>query len=99
MIFAPTGKDVLAYVEALYAAVCSPDVREISQVQKMKKYMNYLGLGVDPRGEFLHQIRRVTTKADFMSVCRDFLEHSNPMSLEPFRLQLSSVDLLAGEHH
>src|SRR5438477_6217754 len=40
-------------------------VRELSQVQKMKKYMNYLGAGVEPTGQFLHRIRRATTKADF----------------------------------
>ena len=46
-IFVPRGFEVLAYVQALYDAVCSPDVRESAQVQKMKKYMNYLGLGVE----------------------------------------------------
>src|SRR5262249_26274390 len=55
-IFQPTGQDVLAYVRALYEAVCSPDVRELAQAQKMKKYMNYLGVGVEPAGQFLHQI-------------------------------------------
>jgi len=85
-IFIPTGQDVLAYVLALYEAVCSPDVREVSQVQKMKKYMNYLGVGVEPSGLFLHQIRRVTTKADFFRVCEEFLNHDQPMPLEPFAL-------------
>ena len=83
-LFAPRGHDVLAYVRALYDAVCSPDVRELSQVQKMKKYMNYLGLGVEPTGEFLHQVRRVETKADFFRVCDEFLNHDQPMPLEPF---------------
>src|SRR5213076_715504 len=58
-VFVPTGHDALAYVRALYHAVCPPDAREISHVQKMKKYMNYLGAGVEPTGQFLHQIRRV----------------------------------------
>src|SRR6185437_13120027 len=44
-VFVPRGHDVLEYIRALYDAVCSPDVREIAQVQKMKKYMNYLGVG------------------------------------------------------
>ena len=84
--FVPTGHDVLAYVHALYDAVCSPDARETAQVQKMKKYMNYLGLGVEPTGQFLHQIRRVTAKADFFRVCQEFLNHDRPMALEPFAL-------------
>ena len=82
-LFTPRGFEVLAYVRALYDAVCSPEVRENAQVQKMKKYMNYLGLGVDVEGRFLHQIRRVATKADFFRVCQDFLDHDQPMLLEP----------------
>jgi tRNA-dihydrouridine synthase B len=97
-LFIPRGYDVLAYVRALYEAVCSPDVREAAQVQKMKKYMNYLGVGVEPTGQFLHRIRRVTNKAEFFAVCRDFLDHDQPMTLEPFRLDLHPADLLAGEH-
>ena len=88
------GRDVLDYVRALYEAVCSPEVRESAQVQKMKKYMNYLGVGVESRGEFLHQIRRVTTKTDFFDICEAFLDHDQPMPLEPFALELQ-----ADRHH
>ena len=31
--------------------------------------MEVLGVGVEPTGQFLHQIRRVATKADFFRVC------------------------------
>lgn len=95
----PSGREVLAYVRALYEAVCCPDVQEAAQVQKMKKYMNYFGMGVEPTGEFLHQIRRATTKAEFFGICERFLAHDEPMPLEPFRLELNPADLLAGEHH
>ncbi len=97
-LFIPTGSDVLNYIRALYAAVCSPEVRESAQVQKMKKYLNYLGLGVEPTGQFLHHIRRVTTRADFFRVCEEFLSHDQPMPLEPFSLELKETDVLAGEH-
>jgi tRNA-dihydrouridine synthase B len=96
-LFIPRGVDVLAYVRALYEAVCSPDVRESAQVQKMKKYMNYLGVGVEPTGRFLHQIRRVTTTADLFCVCEEHLGHDHPMPLEPFPLALKETDLMAGE--
>jgi tRNA-dihydrouridine synthase len=92
----PRGREVLAYVEALYEAVCSPDVREGAQVQKMKKYLNFLGLGVEPSGRFLHEIRRVDTKAEFFRVCTEFLAHNEPMPLEPFALNLKETDVLAG---
>jgi tRNA-dihydrouridine synthase B len=97
-LFIPTGFDVLNYVRALYDAVCSPDVRESAQVQKMKKYLNYLGLGVEPTGQFLHQIRRVSTKADFFRVCEEYLSHDQPMPLEPFSLDLKEADVMAGQH-
>lgn len=97
-LFLPRGHDVLQYIRALYEAACSPEAREASQVQRMKKYLNYLGMGVEPTGEFLHRIRRVTTRADFFRVCEDFLDHDQPMTLEPFRLNLHAADLLAGEH-
>lgn len=76
----PAGRDVLAYVEALYESACSDDVPEKSQVQKMKKYTNFLGEGIGP--DFLHDIRRVATKADFFEVCKRSLDHGKPMKLE-----------------
>ncbi len=96
-LFVPRGHDALAYVRALYDAVCSPEVTECAQVQKMKKYMNYLGVGVDQEGQFLHQIRRVATRADFFRVCETFLDHDGPMPLEPFPLTLKQTDVMAGE--
>lgn len=96
-IFIPRGFEVLAYVRALYDAVCSPNVEESSQVQKMKKYMNYFGVGVEPEGKFLHEIRRAKTKADFFRICEQFLNHDRPMPLEPFPLSLKATDVMAGE--
>jgi tRNA-dihydrouridine synthase len=83
-VFIPTGLDVLSYIRELYDAVCSPDVRESAQVQKMKKYLNYLGLGVESGGDFLHRIRRAETRAEFFGICEDFLGHERAMPLEPF---------------
>jgi tRNA-dihydrouridine synthase B len=94
----PSGRDVLEYIRALFEALCSPDVRESSQVEKMKKYLNFIGLGVEPTGQFLHQIRRVTTRADFFRVCEEFLDHDESLPLEPFSLGLKKTDVMAGEH-
>jgi tRNA-dihydrouridine synthase len=97
-IILPTGREVLDYVSELFSAVCSPDVSENSQVQRMKKYMNYLGIGVEPGGQFLHRIRRVTSRDAFFQTCTEFLDHDQPMPLEPFRLNLHEADVLSGEH-
>jgi tRNA-dihydrouridine synthase B len=97
-LFVPTGRDVLEYVTALYDEVCPPEMAELTRVQKLKKHLNYLGVGVEPTGEFLHQIRRATSRDDLFRICRRHLEHDQLMPLEPFRLDLKAADVLAGEH-
>ena len=93
----PTGRDVLGYVRALYeAANPTPGLPAGSYVQKMKRYMNFLGLGVEPTGRFLHDIRRVNTPGEFFRVCEEFLDHDEPMALEPFTLDLKPTDVMAG---
>jgi tRNA-dihydrouridine synthase B len=67
-------------------------VSESAQVQKMKKYLNFIGLGVEPTGQFLHQIRRVSTKADFFRVCEEFLDHDRLMPLEPFPAKVEKAE-------
>lgn len=94
----PTGREVLEYVHRLYDAVTSPQVPEPLQVQKMKKYLNFLGLGVDAAGDFLHAMRRTRTKAELDAVCARYLEHDERMPLEPFSLELKSTDVMAGAH-
>jgi len=79
----PTGREVLDYIRALYEGLCDPTVREAAQVQHMKAYLNFIGEGVEPTGRFLHDIRRVTTRADFFRVCTEHLEHDEPLILEP----------------
>lgn len=79
----PVGRDVLGYITALWESQASFDAPEKVQVERMKKFMNYLGEGVGPDGRFLHQIRRAETKAGFFGLCREFLDHDQPMPLEP----------------
>lgn len=80
----PTGSDILAYIEALYAAVCSADFSERQHIQKMKKYLNFLGEGLGTKsGEFLHAIRRSETHAGFFAICHDFLNNNDPHDLCP----------------
>jgi tRNA-dihydrouridine synthase len=79
----PTGRDVLAYIHALYEAESTPGVRERLQVQRLKKFTNFIGEGVDSSGRFLHDIKRVQTQADFFRVCEEHLDHDRPMPLEP----------------
>jgi tRNA-dihydrouridine synthase len=97
-LFIPTGFEVLEYVRDLYETVRPPHIKESAHIQKMKKYMNYIGLGIEPSGKFLHEIRRVTTETDFFRICETYLSHGQPMPLEPFSLGLKETDVMAGEH-
>ncbi len=77
----PVGRDVLAYIRELWENEITPGVKEAAQVMRMKKFMNFIGEGVG--GKFLFEIRRVTTVADFFRMCEEFLNHEQPMPLEP----------------
>jgi nifR3 family TIM-barrel protein len=88
----PTGNDVLRYITDLYEAVCNPAVRETAQVQKMKKYLGFIGVGIEPTGQFLYQIRRVVTKEDFFRTCREYLEHDRQMDLAPFPANVAEAN-------
>lgn len=79
----PTGREVLAYIEALWEAEITPGVRESSQVQRLKKFMNFIGEGVVSAQEFLYGIRRASTRAEFFGLCKKHLDHDHPLTLEP----------------
>jgi tRNA-dihydrouridine synthase len=96
-IFRPTGRDVLDYVRALWDAVSLGGTRESAQVNNIKKYMNFIGLGVEPTGEFLHRIRRAASEREFFATCEEFLAHDETMPLEPFAIALKERDVMAGE--
>jgi tRNA-dihydrouridine synthase B len=86
----PTGRDVLAYIGQLWDSQVTPEARESAQVQRLKKFMNFVGEGVPPAEQFLHEIRRVTTRHDFFRVCHAYLDHDRPMDLEPGHTQVAA---------
>jgi tRNA-dihydrouridine synthase B len=84
----PTGREVLAYIGQLWDSQVTPEAKESAQVQRLKKFMNFIGEGVPPAEQFLHQIRRVNTRDDFFRVCHAHLDHDRPMDLEPGHAQV-----------
>jgi len=87
----PTGREVLDYILALYEATISPDVPDASQVQKMKRYMNFIAHGAEPTGRFLHDILRCNTRADFLRICTEHLDHGAPLALDPAAGEANAV--------
>lgn len=64
-----TLADVRDYIERLYRATAVPELVERYHVNKMKKYLNFVGQSVDPTGAFLHDMRRTETEVELFAVC------------------------------
>ncbi|MBL9190335.1 MAG: tRNA-dihydrouridine synthase family protein [Opitutaceae bacterium] len=64
-----TLADARDYIERLYRATQPPGLAERYHVNKMKKYLNFVGQSVDPTGAFLHAMRRAETEAGLFAIC------------------------------
>jgi tRNA-dihydrouridine synthase len=84
-VFQPTGHQVLEYIRLLYDAVHDgPDMSERPHINRIKKFLNFIGDAVEPSGAFLHNVRRMTTEKEFFRILEEHLDHDRPMPLEPF---------------
>ncbi|MDQ5977778.1 MAG: tRNA-dihydrouridine synthase, partial [Verrucomicrobiota bacterium] len=85
-VFQPTLADVREYVDRLYRETRTPEIPEAAHVAKMKKYLNFVGQGVDPDGKFLFDMRRAMTEAELFAVCDRHLlaEPAKFFSAEPY---------------
>jgi tRNA-dihydrouridine synthase B len=81
-----TLSDVRDYVERLYRATQTAEIPERAHVNKMKKYLNFVGQSVDAAGAFLHDMRRVQSEAELFAVCDRHLlaEPTREFSPEPY---------------
>jgi tRNA-dihydrouridine synthase len=68
-IFKPTLADVRQYVEDLFDATTVPDRKGQFHINHLKKFLNFVGLGVDADGRFLHDMRRAKSKEDLDAIC------------------------------
>lgn len=86
--FQPSLGQVRAYVEDLWSATSQPDLPELNHLNRLKKFMNFVGQGVDSQGRFLHAMRRARTPSAFFQICDDFMmvngRESQPFAPEPY---------------
>jgi tRNA-dihydrouridine synthase B len=82
----PTLSDVRDYVERLFRATQRAGVAGHHHVNKMKKYLNFVGQSVDPAGAFLHDMRRARSETELFGICDRHLlaEPSREFSPEPY---------------
>jgi tRNA-dihydrouridine synthase B len=64
-----TLAQVFDYIEALFHATQSAEIPELAHVNRMKKFLNFVGQGVDPTGAFLYEMRRTKSAAELFAVC------------------------------
>ncbi len=85
-VFQPTLGDVHKYIFQLYQATPIPDMPERVHVNKMKKYLNFVGQSVDASGAFLHDMRRAQSERELFDTCERHLlaRSSEAFSLEPY---------------
>ncbi len=78
--------DVRGYVERLYRATAVPGLNERAHVNKMKKYLNFVGQSVDPAGAFLRAMRVTESEAELFAVCDAHLlaEPDREFPAEPY---------------
>jgi len=79
----PTGREVGSYLKELYAATSPPGLCARDQVDKFKKYLNFMGPGLPHAEGFLHDARRMLTARDLEELARRYLDHDEPLRLEP----------------
>lgn len=84
----PTLADVRQYIDDLWAVTEAPDLPEVNHVARMKKFLNFIGQGVDAEGAFMHAMRRTRTAEDLFSVCDQHLVDEGratvPFADEPY---------------
>ncbi len=86
VVYQPTLGDVYEYSHALIDTLFKPKIPETNRVNKLKKFFNFVGLSVDPDGQFLHEIRRVRDFESMEDVLkRHLLDKAElPYSNEPY---------------
>ncbi|HAV14166.1 MAG TPA: dihydrouridine synthase [Opitutae bacterium] len=68
-VFQPTLGDVREYIEDLIVATSHTDRNGVYHINHMKKFLNFVGLGVDVDGKFLHEMRRAKSKDELDVIC------------------------------
>ncbi len=81
-----TLAEVRSYIDCLYAETRTAEIPERAHVNKMKKYLNFVGQSVDASGAFLHDMRRAETEQDLFKICDRHLltEPGREFSAEPY---------------
>ncbi|MFM7888828.1 MAG: tRNA-dihydrouridine synthase, partial [Pseudanabaena sp.] len=81
-----TLADVHRYIQHLFTITCQDTLREKSHVNSLKKFLNFIGTGIDPEGKFLAAMRLVQSKQELFKLCDHHLltNPELPFAIEPY---------------
>ncbi|OIP72889.1 MAG: dihydrouridine synthase [Oscillatoriales cyanobacterium CG2_30_44_21] len=85
-IKATTLADVYGYIQHLFAITSREDLKEKSHVNCLKKFLNFIGTGIDDQGNFLAAMRLVQSKQQLFDLCDHHLltNPDLPFAIEPY---------------
>jgi tRNA-dihydrouridine synthase len=66
-------QEVFLYLHSLYDALKKPWITDKAHVNKMKKFLNFIGQGVDPDGQFIYQARRAQSERELFEISDRFM--------------------------
>ena len=78
--------EVRTYIDKLNNTVEIANIPERSRVNYLKKYLNFIGQGVDPEGKFLFDMRHAKTEVELFGACDRYLlgNPDQPFAVEPY---------------
>jgi len=81
-----TLADVHQYIQHLFAITIQEELKEKSHVNSLKKFLNFIGTGIDPDGKFLAGMRLVQSKQELFDLCDRYLltNPDHPFAIEPY---------------
>jgi tRNA-dihydrouridine synthase B len=81
-----TLAEVRHYIDQLNNTVAVSNIPEQSRVNYLKKYLNFVGQGVDTEGKFLFEMRRARTEVELFGVCDRYLlsRPDQSFAVEPY---------------
>lgn len=86
--YQPNFLDARDYVERLHTSMLNKNVPEKNHLGMLKKFLNFIGLSIDPDGIFLKKMRRAQSLTELFGICDQYMVHTehanNPIHDEPF---------------
>ena len=81
-----TLAEVRDYIERLRRITTASTIPERARVNQMKRYLNFIALGVDSAGAFLNDMRHAQTETELFGTCDRYLlsKPDQEFALEPY---------------